>query len=250
MNRSRLLARAALPTAVLLGSLALAGPASAHVEVESPTPQALAVGAVVAFSAEGESTSAGIKEVRVVLPSGLMPGDVSLADGPSGWTLSPTEDGYTVAGPALAPGADAEYKIKVRQLPDAPELAFKSLVTYTDGQVDRWIELPQGGAQPAHPAPVLKLTAAAPGAVAQPGAPAPGPSTPAATPAATTPSPAGAGATASGPAPAPVQASPTAEAQSGKQGSAGVTTLVIGVVAVVLVAAAGWYVRRRGAARG
>ncbi|WP_371495566.1 YcnI family protein [Kitasatospora sp. NBC_00374] len=239
MNRSRQLARAAVVAAALAGVSALAGPAFAHVEVTSATPQALAVDAVVAFDAEGESASAGIKEVRVVLPAGLAAADVSLAEGPAGWTLSPAEDGYTVAGPALAPGENAEYKIKVRQLPAAAELAFKSVVTYTDGQADRWIELPQAGVQPAHPAPVLKLAAAAPGAAPLATSP-----TPAPTPAPTPPS---AEATPATPAAAPVQASPSAQAASTRDGSSAGRAVLVGVVAVLALAAGAVLWRRRSA---
>jgi len=164
MKRTRVLARVATPIAAVAGALLLAGPAFAHVEVESETPQALATAVMVDFDAEGESGTAGITEVRVSLPTGIAPSDLVLVHGPSGWTLKPTEDGYTVAGPALTPGKSAAYTIKVRQLPDAKELAFKSLVTYSDGHVDRWIELPQAGVKLEHPAPVLKLSAAAPGA--------------------------------------------------------------------------------------
>ncbi|GAA4992524.1 DUF1775 domain-containing protein [Kitasatospora paranensis] len=247
MNRSRLVARLAAPVAALAGALALAGPAFAHVEVESATPQALAVDAVVSFNAEGESPTAGIKQVRVVLPAGLTSGDVSLVDAPKGWQLSAASDGYQVAGPALAPGKSAVYKIKVRQLPDAKQLVFKSVVTYSDGQVDRWIELPQGGTEPEHPASVLKLTAAAPGAKPLPsgGAASPAPASPAASssaPAAAAPVPD----PSSAPAAAP-SASPATGTASSSSGSAAATVAVVGLL---VVAIAGVIVWRRRAARG
>lgn len=218
MNRHRLSVRVALPIAALAGVLVLAGPAAAHVQVESDTPQALAANAVVSFDAEGESSSAGISKIRVVLPSGLAPGDVELADGPKGWTLTATEDGYTVGGAALAPGKSAAYKIKVKQLPDAKELVFKSLVTYSDGHIDRWIELPQGSSKPAHPAPVLTLTAAAPTVSAAP----------------------------SSPAPASPSAAPSTAPVAADDGSSGDGPIVIGLVAalLVLVGAVVWWRRR------
>jgi hypothetical protein len=242
MNRSRLVARLAAPVAALAGALALAGPAFAHVEVESATPQALAVDAVVSFNAEGESPTAGIKQVRVVLPAGLAPGDVSLVDAPRGWQLSAASDGYQVAGPALAPGKNAAYKIKVRQLPDARQLVFKSVVTYTDGQVDRWIELPQGGAEPQHPASVLKLTAAAPGAKPLPSGGAansasPAASAPASPAAAPTPDPSSA--------PVAPSASPATATASGSSGSAVATVAVVGLLVVAIVGVIVW--RRRAA---
>ncbi|MFG2824578.1 DUF1775 domain-containing protein [Kitasatospora sp. NPDC048365] len=238
MQRSRLVARALIPTAVLAGAVLVAGPASAHVEVESATPQALAVGAVVAFDAEGESSTAGITEVKVALPAGLTGSDVTLAEAPTGWAFAATADGYTVSGPALAPGTNAAYKIKVRQLPDAKELAFKSLVTYSDGQVDRWIEVPQNGSKPQHPAPVLTLTAAAPGATPLPAAGAASPSAAAsasASPSAAASSPAAA--------PAPVPAAAPAEKKSSGGG-----TVVIAVIAAAAVLT-GLLVWRRRAAR-
>jgi hypothetical protein len=149
-----------------LGAAALAGSAWAHVEVGAKPARALAVNAVVGFSAEAESSSAGIASIRVVLPRGIGPADVSYVSGPSGWALAATADGYTLSGKALPAHTAAAYKIKVKQLPDARTLAFKTLVTYSDGDVDRWIELPSAGdPNPDHPAPILTLEAAAPGEV-------------------------------------------------------------------------------------
>ncbi|MGK4584519.1 DUF1775 domain-containing protein [Kitasatospora sp. HPMI-4] len=248
LRRFRIPARAAVPIAALASVLALASPALAHVEVESDGAQALAVGAVVSFNAEGESDTAGISQIRVALPSGIAPGDVTLADGPQGWTLAPAADGYTVAGPALAPSKAAAYRIKVRQLPDAKELVFKSLVTYTDGHVDRWIELPQAGVTPEHPAPVLKLAAAAPGATPLPADPSATPATPTAAATATATGPASA--PASAPAPASGSASASASAKASDSTSSSGSLPVVVTVLVVLAAAVGgvvWW-RRRSAA--
>ncbi|WP_460070747.1 DUF1775 domain-containing protein [Streptomyces sp. YKOK-I1] len=148
----------------LTAALALAGPAFAHAEVEADTAQALAENVTLSFVSEAESAEAGFTEMRVVLPEGIAPGDVTLVDAPKGWTFKATSDGYTVGGPKLAVGTDAEYQVKVRQLPDEKELAFKTVETYSDGEISRWIELPGGGAEPEQPAPVLKLKAAAAGA--------------------------------------------------------------------------------------
>lgn len=151
------IATAATAAAVLLST----GPAAAHVEVESEKAQALAENVEVSFDAESESSTAGIAEIRVVLPESIAPADVAYGEGPKGWKFTANDDGYTVKGPAVKGGVNAEYSIVVRQLPDAKELAFKTLQTYTDGRTDRWIELDESGEQPA---PVLKLTAAAAGA--------------------------------------------------------------------------------------
>lgn len=152
---------AAAAAGVALGAIAFAGSAFAHVEVSAKPAQALAKDAVVTFSAEAESASAGIASVRVVLPEGIAPADVTLVSGPSGWQLTATADGYSVAGSALGVHKEAQYSIKVRQLPDAPTVAFKTLVSYSNGAVDRWIEVPSAAnPDPDSPAPVLKLAAA------------------------------------------------------------------------------------------
>lgn len=162
---SRAVARAATIAASTAAAVALTATAAlAHVEVESDNARALGTDVTVTFTAEAESSTAGLANFRVVLPEGISPGDVTLADAPAGWTFAATTDGYTVGGPALAVGQDAVYKVTISRLPNTDELVFKTLETYSDGHVDRWIELPQNGSEPAHPAPVLKLTPASPGA--------------------------------------------------------------------------------------
>jgi uncharacterized protein YcnI len=144
-------------TAVLLTAV----PAAAHTEVEADKAQALAENVTVSFHAEAESDTSGIKEVRVVLPKGIAPADVTYGEGPKGWRFSATDDGYSVKGAELKTGESAEYSVVVRQLPDAEEVPFKTLQTYGDGHVDRWIELDENSEDPA---PTLKLKAAALGA--------------------------------------------------------------------------------------
>ncbi|QOV34582.1 DUF1775 domain-containing protein [Streptomyces ferrugineus] len=150
--------------AALTATLSLAAPAYAHAEVEADTPRALAENVTLTFVSEAESATAGFTGLRVVLPEGITPGDVTLADAPKGWKLKTTGDGYTVAGPVLKTGVDARYKVRVRQLPDAGRLVFKTLETYSDGEVARWIELPGGDVEPEQPAPVLQLEPASSGA--------------------------------------------------------------------------------------
>ncbi len=221
------LATAVAATAVLL----TAGPASAHVEVESESAQALARNVEIAFDAESESATAGITEIRVVLPAGIAPTDVAYGEGPKGWALTVNDDGYTVKGPAVKAGVNAEYSVVVKQLPDAKELPFKTIQTYGDGQVDRWIELDENGE---NPAPVLELKAAAAGATPI-GSPSPSasesaPPTPSAE--ATTPA-----------------ASPDAETASDEKDDGGLSGGAwAGIVAGILVVAAAvvFFVRRKG----
>ncbi|WP_210577139.1 DUF1775 domain-containing protein [Streptomyces sp. GESEQ-4] len=233
---ARRLTLAAGATTALL--LLTAAPAAAHVEVESDNAQALAENVELAFVAESESATAGITELRVVLPKGIAPTDVTYGEGPKGWKFSATDDGYTVKGPAVKTGEDAEYSVVVRQLPDAKELAFKTLQTYSDGKIDRWIELSESsGGGHGNEAPVLELKAAAPGA--KPVSPSPSESespsvspTPTAEETDISPSP---------------QAADTEKDDDGGL-SAGAWT---GIIAAILVAAAAvvFVMRRRGSAQ-
>ena len=161
----------AVPLAACL-LLVGAGPAAAHVEATvSAGAQAGAGPVTVAFEAAAESPSAGIAAVKTQLPSGMPPEAVSLASGPPGWALTPTPDGFEVGGPPLPPGTDAEFTISIRQLPaDRTELPFKTLVRYTDGSEDAWIEEPTPeNPEPENPAPVITVApAAAPTSTAAP----------------------------------------------------------------------------------
>lgn len=230
-------ATAAAATAVLLTAV----PATAHVEVEADTAQALAENVHLAFSAESESATAGITQLRVILPEGISPSDVTYEEGPDGWKFAATNDGYTVKGPALKTGADAEHSVVVRQLPDAKELVFKTLQTYSDGKVDRWIELGESDDGHGHghgnEAPVLELEPAAPGATTVGPTPSPSQSpSPAPTPTATQ----GGG-----------SATPQA-ADSEQDDDSGLSTGAwIGIAAAVLlvVGAIAFAVRRRGSAQ-
>lgn len=64
----------------------------------------------------------------------------------------------------MAPGQYQGFRVMLGHLPDdAGSLTFKALQTYSNGDIVRWIDVPQPGqAEPDHPAPVLTLTAAAP----------------------------------------------------------------------------------------
>ncbi|MCX5555602.1 DUF1775 domain-containing protein [Streptomyces sp. NBC_00038] len=217
----------------------MGGTASAHAEVEADTPQALAENVTLSFVSEAESSSGGFTELRIVLPDGIAPADVSLDEAPKGWTFKATADGYTVGGTALKTGVDAEHKIKVRQLPDAKEIAFKTVETYSDGEVSRWIELPSGGEEPEQPAPILELKAAAPGA--KPVGPSP---TASATP---SPTPSTTGSAAAEPSETAPASDTAAEEDDGMS-----TGLVVGAIVVTLLVLGGgawWLGKRRAATR-
>ncbi|MCQ8194738.1 DUF1775 domain-containing protein [Streptomyces rugosispiralis] len=152
----------ALAVAASAFVLATAAPALAHTEVSASDSRALAKNVTLTFESEAEDEAAGFTEIRTVLPKGIEPGDVKLKRAPKGWKLKPTDDGYSVGGPALAPGENAEHSVVVRQLPETTSLALKTVDTYEGGKVSRWIEVARAGEpEPENPAPLLKLEAAA-----------------------------------------------------------------------------------------
>lgn len=220
-TRFRLLTISAV---VGVGVLALAGPALAHVQVSADKTTAGATDVTLTFNGEAENPAAGIKSERVVLPAGIAPADVSLVKAPAGWTYTRNPDGFTVGGKALKTGTSAVWSVKVAKLPDGEtRLSFKTLETYGNGDISRWIELQQPGqAEPDNPAPLLTL---------KPGAS----TTPPASPS-------------SAAAPVPSAAVPTtAQATAPAAANSGTSTWWIWVIVVVLVVAAGaiFAVRRR-----
>lgn len=234
--RSRTAARAAAVTAIAAGSLwLLASPALAHVEVSAKPAQAGAKNAVVSFDAEAESNSSGIAGIKIQLPAGISAGQVSLVSAPSGWTMTTPQGVLTLTGKALPVKRNATYAIRVAQLPSpARTLVFKTIVSYTDGHDDSWIELP-GGGELASPAPVLSLAPAAPTTV-----PTTVPATTAA-PATVAPTPTAAPPTTAAPTPAPSTAA-AADTDDGGPGAG----LWIGIaVAVVVVVGVGAFLARR-----
>ncbi|WP_405796610.1 DUF1775 domain-containing protein [Streptomyces sp. NBC_01506] len=234
---SRAVRLSGLTVLVLAASVALAAPASAHVEVEAAGASALAENVTLNFSAETESDKAGITELEVILPEGIAPADVSYENGPKGWKFAATDRGYTVGGPAIATGEDAAYAVTVRQLPEAESLAFKTLQTYSDDRVDRWIELGEhadGGH--GNSAPVLELEPAEPGAELVSPSPSPSPSS----------SPTAETTTAAPSTPAAGDEGEKEEKKNEDDGSS--TGLIVALVVVVVALAAGgfWWFRRRG----
>jgi Domain of unkown function (DUF1775) len=207
---------------LLVAATTLVTPAWAHVEVSADKPQAGATNVTVTFTGEAESTTGGIQSEQVFLPTGIAPEQVTLGSAPAGWALTKAADNVTVSGQALPVGTDAEFSIVIAQLPaTATELVFKTLETYSDGTVSRWIDLQQPGqAEPEHPAPTLQLT----GAVA------------------TTPTSAAPVTTEANP---PVASSAAAVAGSDSGGSGWTIAAIVAIVLVVAAAVAITVMRRR-----
>jgi uncharacterized protein YcnI len=216
----------------VVGALVFAAPAWAHTTVKVEPAVAGAPNALVTVNAAAESDTAGIASLRVVLPAGIAPADVTYVDGPPGWALQPDAEGYAVSGPAVTVGRDAVHRVRVKQLPSTQTLVFKVLQTYTDGRVDRWIEVPEAGsAEPEFPAPVVTL-AAPPGGFPPSTAP-PSAAPPSASPSET---------------PAPIDPTSVAGPDTGTGSKGPLPWVILGVVVVVVLAAAGGliYARRRG----
>jgi len=174
---------AAVATAIVL---AVAGPACAHVTV-NPNTATKGGYTKVTFRVPTESDTASTTMVEVSLPTDTPIASVSLKP-VQGWTAAtvksklPTpiksDDGditeavtritWTASGDAvIKPGQFQEFDVSLGPLPDAGQVVFKALQTYSDGSVVRWIDEPAtDGSEVEHPAPVLKLAAAPAGAAA------------------------------------------------------------------------------------
>ncbi|MGW0336998.1 DUF1775 domain-containing protein [Streptomyces sp. NPDC003011] len=231
----------ALTAVALAVTVATAGPAAAHAEVEAEGARALDQNVALTFSAASESDSAGITKLEVILPKGIAPADITYKEGPDGWKLAPTSRGYTVSGPKLAIGEDAEYIVTVRQLPEVKSLVFKTLQSYSDGKVDRWIQLDdeESGHGHGHPAPRLDLKSAAPGA--KPVSPSPSPTAEPTTAAPSSDRASGESTTGTS---AP-STEPAAGRTEGDDGMPVAVPLGIGAAVVLLIGGAWWFKSRR-----
>lgn len=172
------LRRAGLVTALAAaGVLTAAGAAFAHVTVHPDSYAKGATDGVLTFRVPNEEDSASTTKVQVFLPTDH-PVLGALVTPRDGWTAKvttsklktpvKTDDGtiteavseITWTGGKIGPGQYQDFDVAFGQLPDdVGQLTFKTLQTYSDGKVVRWIEEPQGGEEPENPAPVLKLTA-------------------------------------------------------------------------------------------
>ncbi|MFI5927283.1 YcnI family protein [Micromonospora sp. NPDC051543] len=186
LRRTASAAAALALTAVATAVLGFAGPASAHVTV-NPKEATQGGYARVAFRVPNESDTASTTKLEVVLPENAPVGSVSTIPVP-GWTVATekrkveppievhgsqlteavSKITWTATGDAaVKPGQFQEFGVSMGPLPKVDKMVFKTLQTYSDGNVSRWIDEPQpGGEEPEKPAPVLTLTAAAPSASA------------------------------------------------------------------------------------
>ncbi|MET7479143.1 YcnI family protein [Streptomyces sp. NPDC005648] len=180
MSSVRLAVRRAAAVTALAATavLAAAGIASAHVTVHPDSYAKGATDGLLTFRVPNEEDSAGTTKVQVFLPTDHPVLGVLVAP-QDGWTAKvttsklktpvKTDDGtitdavseITWTGGKIGAGQFEDFHVAFGQLPDdTDQLAFKTLQTYSDGKVVRWIEETEPGAdEPEDPAPVLKLTA-------------------------------------------------------------------------------------------
>ncbi|MFF2203928.1 YcnI family protein [Streptomyces sp. NPDC058145] len=176
-NRTVLRRAGAVVALSAVGVLAAAGVASGHVTVH---PESYAKGAtdgVLTFRVPNEEDGASTSKVQVFLPTDHPVLGV-LVHPRDGWTPKvtttklktpvKTDDGtiteavsqITWTGGKIGAGEYQDFDVAFGELPDnTGQLMFKTLQTYSDGKVVRWIEAPSGGEEAEDPAPTLKLTA-------------------------------------------------------------------------------------------
>jgi uncharacterized protein YcnI len=172
--------RLALLVTLALGALfALAGPASAHVTIGA-TDAAPGGYTVATLRVPTESDTASTTKLVVSVPP---LGSVAVQPTP-GWTVATkttklatpikTDDGEQTEaisqitwtaqpGAAIKPGEFQQFNVSIGPLPHKASLSFPAIQTYSDGTVVKWIEqaAPGSKTEPDHPAPTLKIAAAA-----------------------------------------------------------------------------------------
>jgi len=103
------------------------------------------------FRVQNERTDAATVKLEVFIPNGV-PVE---AEPVKGATITRIAGGIQWSRFSLAPGRSEDYAVRLGPLPDRPQLVFKALQYYADGQVVRWIQAPADDAE--RPAAVLDL---------------------------------------------------------------------------------------------
>src|SRR5215469_8558695 len=176
--RARSLRRATIVGTATAAMLLFAGPASAHITI---TPDSVPAGsaAVLTLHVPNEEVHASTIKLDVQIPT-IHPIAQLLVEPVPGWSITvrtitlakpiTTDDGtfsqavseVIWSGGRIRPGQFQDFTISADPMPvGASNLAFKAIQTYSNGDIVRWIDLPQPG-QPApdHPAPAVTLTTA------------------------------------------------------------------------------------------
>jgi uncharacterized protein YcnI len=179
MTSTRLVRRVFITVVLALGLVGLvAGAAAAHVSID---PESAPKGSTTKFSFQvpNEKDNASTVGLEVTFPADHPIASVSVLQ-KAGWTFAiekqplpkpiKTEFGevteaiskITWTGGQIPPDGYDLFTVRGGPLPkNVSKLEFKAAQTYSDGEVVQWSEpTVKGGAEPEHPAPVLKLTKA------------------------------------------------------------------------------------------
>ena len=157
----------------------VAGPAAGHVTID---PESARKGSVakLSFQVPNEKDNASTVGLEVTLPADHPIASVSVQQkagwtfaiekqalpkpikGPFGGEVTEAVSKITWTGGEIQPGAFDLFTVRAGALPkNVNQLEFQASQTYSDGEVVQWNERTvKGGAEPEHPAPVLKLTKA------------------------------------------------------------------------------------------
>ncbi|HYQ62029.1 YcnI family protein [Actinophytocola sp.] len=178
---SRLLARLGVVLTAAVALVAGGGSvAVAHVSVHAD--EAMQGGsAEISFRVPTETDTSSTVTVAVAFPADAPIAEVAVLP-LAGWTYQVTRTAppasveaahgsevsevvsaveWHATGPGIKPGEYEVFRIAAGMLPRTERMVFKVVQTYDDGQVQRWIDEPVSGEpEPAHPAPVLALSAA------------------------------------------------------------------------------------------
>jgi uncharacterized protein YcnI len=172
----------ALRRAIILGVattgavLLFAGPALAHITI-SPSSVPAGSTVVLTLHVPNEETNADTVKLDVQIPTAHPIAQLLVQPVP-GWSVSVrsirlakplvTGDGsfsqavseVIWSGGKILPGQFQDFSISADPMPvGISQLPLKAIQTYSNGDIVRWIDLPQPGLPaPAHPAPVITLT--------------------------------------------------------------------------------------------
>ncbi|GAA3809492.1 YcnI family protein [Streptomyces phyllanthi] len=178
MKASRIAAVGAVAASAVV---VLSSPAFAHVSVAPEGTAAKGGYATVNFKVPNERDDASTTKLEVNLPMDHPLASVQ-PQAVDGWKVEVTKSKldkpvemhgekideavskvtWTATGKGIEPGFFQKFPLSIGQLPeDTDELVFKTLQTYSNKEVVRWIEVPQEGKEePENPAAVLALSAA------------------------------------------------------------------------------------------
>jgi uncharacterized protein YcnI len=180
MTSTRLVRRVFITVVLALGLVGLvACAAAAHVSID---PESAPKGSTTKFSFQvpNEKDNASTVGLEVTFPADHPIASVSVLQ-KAGWTfaiekqplpkpikspfggeVSQAVSKITWTGGEIQPDAFDLFTVRAGPLPkNVNQLEFQASQTYSDGEVVQWNEpTVKGGAEPEHPAPVLKLTKA------------------------------------------------------------------------------------------